>query len=228
MSVRRTPGSTWIVVAGTIAACAARTADDVPVSVASTAGDTNAPAPDAAAEDATAAHDATVVDASVIDTDMDAGGDSDGADGDAAPDADLSDVLDAGAPLVSTPLAIVCGAESCDASTDQCCVESTFVLATSSYTVTESCAARNECVSAVALDCDEQADCATGWACCGAFQQRQLGARCLPIGTCAINGAVQLCGQPDDCPSGVTCTAKKCNGQTFHSCGDLPAWEPCD
>ena len=200
-----------------IVACSGPDPDDTgmgPPDAASTDGTTStttngdAASPTDAATADVAAHDAKSVDVADAEADAD------------IPDADVPDVQEAGPAVpISDPLAVGCGASSCNTSPDVhelCCLAG------------ETCVkSLSQCLGVDYAMCDEAADCTAGWTCCGPTPSvgpnKKFNSRCFfgDAGVCEFNGGVQLCKTEAEC-HGAPCTEKTCAGHSFFSCGPVP------
>lgn len=111
---------------------------------------------------------------------------------------------------------IYCGASSCDATSQDCCVDT--------KTGQSACGAKGSCGATKAgLGCDEAADCAAGEVCCfTASGITPTGAICQ-TGPCGLGDFSQSCRGDAECAGSGQCVAGSCAGYKIQTCAAIPA-----
>lgn len=126
-------------------------------------------------------------------------------------DASVSDAGSDGAADSGAGPTITCGATTCSAGTQVCCI---------ALDGTESCAAAGlaACGAGVERRCDDRSDCAPNELCCATLGALYVG------GTCQTAcGARQLCKATAECANAAqTCDTETCRGKQVSTCGGLP------
>ena len=132
---------------------------------------------------------------------------------------------DSGAAATCTPLSgglpcdpgkIFCGSKSCDAKSEDCCVDT--------HTGSATCAPKGTCSGSTTagLGCDEAADCAAGEVCCfTASGVTPTGSLCQ-TGPCPLGDFSQSCRGTEECAAG-NCVEGSCSGYKIQTCGAIPS-----
>jgi hypothetical protein len=200
-------GALWVASKGTGAADGGELADG---------GDASELAEDGAA-DAALADGALIVDAAplmdvaadrappdaaaVPDATEDALGDAAENGGDASSDATVGDaaILDAGPDAdAATVQPIACGAATCNAATEECCLGLGGGAAST-------CAPIGGCTGGVPLSCSGSASCTAGDVCCLTLGAQGPTATCQPTCNAGVVPSIRLCGSNADCATGERC-----------------------
>ena len=105
---------------------------------------------------------------------------------------------------------IPCGATTCSAATDQCCVQI-------GGGISAACSPKGVPCPGVSVACSSAANCSTGESCCLALGLGGGGAVCQSACTPGLGGLIiQLCSTTAECPAGQVCTATAAFG--FRAC----------
>jgi hypothetical protein len=115
---------------------------------------------------------------------------------DATTSSDAAPADDSAVPDAATPRTIRCGATTCNANTEQCCVE---------LGGGTTCSAIGACAGGVPLSCSGSESCGAGDVCC--LTADPAGATSTCRATCNGGGAggVELCSSDADCATGDRC-----------------------
>ncbi len=110
---------------------------------------------------------------------------------------------------------VYCGATSCDATTEDCCVDTRNGSST--------CGAKGSCTGKAGLGCDEAGDCATGEVCCfSASGATPTGALCQ-TGPCGFGDYSQSCRSDSECAGSGQCITGSCAGYKIQTCAAIPS-----
>jgi hypothetical protein len=113
--------------------------------------------------------------------------------------------------LAPDPGKIECGQDTCDTSTQFCCLGLVAPI-------TRTCVPENNICLGPDQHCDEAADCPQGQVCCASGGV--IGVSTFCQNACSV-GQVQVCSTQQECKPGVACVAHDCSGRVVGTCGQV-------
>lgn len=118
--------------------------------------------------------------------------------------------------LPCEPNKVYCGASSCDATSQDCCVDT--------KTGQSACAAKGTCpVGKAGLGCDEAGDCAAGEVCCFTASGITPTGSICQTGPCGLGDFSQSCRGDAECAGSGQCVTGSCAGYKIQTCAAIPA-----